>query len=458
MLITNLFSSLFKSSNFHRIVMSHIKPEYFFDKIDKTLFETLKEYHTKYNKQGTFNDIKLLISMDGSISENDTEALYERMKEIKNADIVSDEELLINSVEEWCKDRALDNAILYAVDAVQNNKSKGSIREEIEKALAVQFEVKIGHDYYQDALERMKWYYEDEDKIPVDIDVMNQAMGGGLVKKAMFIILSSTNVGKTSNLCHYASSLVRNGNNVLYISGEESSREILRKNDANLLDIGISSLNKTLDKNSFKSKFKDICNKTHGKFIVKEYPTGAANTQHIRNLLVELKNKKNFVPDVVVLDGLNNFASSKIPSSQAGTPIYVKNVAEEQRALASEFNYALFTNAQFNRNAKSKKTDADLEDVGECYAIVQACDWASSLIQTDELREQGKYLIKNLKTRFGSNKGKIYTIGIDFEKMRLFNLSEDQQEIPKHLQDQIAYNKQQKELKEENILNFDFNE
>jgi hypothetical protein len=54
-----------------------------------------------------------------------------------------------------------------------------------------------------------------------------------------------------------------------------------------------------------------------------------------------------------------------------------------------------------------------------------------------------------LKTRFGKNKGVIYTIGIDYDKMRLTNLAEKDQEIPMHIRDQLAYQKQLEELKEE---------
>jgi len=37
-----------------------------------------------------------------------------------------------------------------------------------------------------------------------------------------------------------------------------------------------------------------IANKTNGKLIIKEYPTGQANTSHFRALLNEIEAKKEF--------------------------------------------------------------------------------------------------------------------------------------------------------------------
>jgi archaellum biogenesis ATPase FlaH len=459
LLIDNIFAHCIKSTNFFRIVFPHIKPNYFQTNEDKLLFKKIKSYQERYNKIPTFADLKLYIDTDVEVSIEDTNLVKEKLNSLKKVELVSDEQMLIDQTEDWCRNRAIEISTYDFIESLENNKpDKAAKIEKIKEAMGIEFNVQLGHDYFNDAQKRMEYYLLEQDRIPLNIDVMNEALGGGLVKKTMSVILSSTNVGKTTNLAHYASGLVMDGYNVIYITGEESEEEILKKNDANILDIDIDSLSKKLDKNLFKTRFKNVCQKSHGRLKVKEFYTGTASAAHIRNLLIELKLKENFVPDVVVLDGLNNFASCKLPASQAGTAIYVKNVAEEQRALCGEFNYALLTNAQFNRGAKGKVDKADLEDVGEAYAISQTADWASSLIQTDELREQGKYLIKVLKTRISKAKGKIYTIGIDYVKMRLLNLSAEDQEIPLVLKDQLKAQAQMKNDVEQSIALFDFGE
>ena len=96
---------------------------------------------------------------------------------------------------------------------------------------------------------------------------------------------------------------------------EMSEERIAERIDANLLDIPIDQIDK-LSKQMFTEKVAGLKRKTNGRFIVKEYPTSSANSNHFRSLLNELKLKKDFTPDIVFIDYLNICASSrmKIPS------------------------------------------------------------------------------------------------------------------------------------------------
>lgn len=456
MLINNIFNSLIKSANFFSIVLSNCKPEYFGEKVHSKLFEIITEYNTKYNKQPKIADLKLLIEMNNNISEAETEDLNTFLDSLKNIEVISDESLLIKETEAYVQARALELAVLESIKIIENPKEQnGKIEEIIKEALAIEFEVKIGHDYFEDAKQRMLSYLEDEIKIPFDIDLINQAMGGGLVRKALFILLANTNVGKTVWLCHLASSLIRSGKNVLFVSAEMGYEEIGKRIDANILSIDISNLSNTLDKKVYKNKIKEAFSKTHGNLIIKEYAAGAANAKHIRNLLNEIKTKKGYLPDVLVLDHLTLFSSYRLPAAQTGTHTYVMCVSEEIRAVAKEFNIVILTAAQFNRGAKAKGQDAGNEDVGLGYGISQTSDWSGAIGQTPELKEQNKYILKVAKTRFGSNNESHYTIGIDYAHMRLLNLDESEQELPLHIKDKLKSIKNKKD-EESQLDDFDF--
>jgi len=444
------------SSEFFRVVLPHLKEEYFNDSIHINLFKKIKLYNETYNKQPKISDIKLLIETDNEISESLSDSIYKFLDSLKTTEEVTDEKLLIKETEKFCQSRALENAILESVEIIQNNKkSKGLIEDIIKEALSVEFEVKLGHDFFEDAVERLKRYLENEDKITLDIDLVNMAMGGGLAKKSIFIFMAQTNVGKTLWLCHCASSLLKSGKNILYVSGEMGFEEIGKRIDANVLDIDISTLSNTVDKKLFKSKFKDIASQAHGKLLIKEVSTGSTNAKHLTNLLNEIKNKKGYVPEILILDHLTLFTSYRLPASQTGTHLYVYCVAEEIRAVAKEFDIVILTAAQFNRTAKDKKTDVSNEDVGLGYGISQTSDWSGALIQTPELKEQNKYILKTIKTRFAGNNEKCYTIGVDYSKMKLLNLDDSQQEIPIHIKDMLK-EQQNKINKEESNIGFDF--
>lgn len=223
--------------------------------------------------------------------------------------------------------------------------------------------------------------------------------------------------------------------------------------DANLLDIPINSLNQTLDKKLFKSKIKTLLSQSHGELLVKYCPAGSVNAIHIKNIINEIKLKKNFIPDFIIVDHLTLFASSRLPSNQSGTHLYVRATVEEIRSIGIEFNCGIVSAAQFGRAAKAKKNDVTNEDVALGYAISETSDWSSGIIQTPELKDQNKFLLKVMKSRFGSNTEKIYSIGIDYEHMRLSDVAGDCEDIPLHIKDGI---KSREILNETKTDMFDF--
>lgn len=457
MLHENIFLSLTSSSSFFRVVFPHLKEEYFSDSTHCDVFKKIKQYNDTYSKQPTISDIKLLVESDNSISESQTDCVYEFLANLKNVEVVTDEQLLIKKTEEFCQSRALENAILESVGIIQDKtKSKGSIEDLVKKALAVEFDVKIGNDFFKDAPSRYAAYIEHEECILSDIDVINLSAGGGFRKKALSCFLGGTNSGKSLILCHLACSFLSQGKNVLYLSAEMSESMIGRRLDSNLLDIPMNDINEDLDKKSYLSKIKDIFGRTKGKLIIKEYPTGSAHAGHIKNLLNEIKSKRGFVPDVILLDYLNIFASSRLGhASGANSYSQIKSVCEEIRGVAVEFDTAIITATQTNRSGQNLGSDLDMTSVSDSHGLAMTVDLLIGIISTPELFEQNKYCFKVLKSRFNDNINKVYTLGVERSKMRLLNLAEEEQEIPIHVRDQLRQ-QQQKQNQELNETGFDF--
>ena len=437
MLLTNLFYHLVNDSDFFRIVYPHLNDDYFIEKNHKVSFNKIKEYYEKYGKKPSINDIKLLIETDNSVTEKDSEDAYEFLANLKKIEKVDDIKLLIKQVESWCQSRALELAILEGVEIIQTGKTKGSIKDKIEKALAVEFDVKIGMDFFKDAPARYDKYIMEEEVIPTDIEMLNILLNGGFRKKAIHCFNGRVNIGKSAILCSLASCFLKQGRNVVYISGEMSEDMISKRIDANLLDIPVNNLNKNLDKKVYLSKIKEIFSKTQGKLIVKEYPTGSANSNHISNLLNEIKTKRGFTPEVLILDYLNIFGSSKLNANASlNSYQYVKSIAEEMRGIAVNFDLAFITATQINRS-NFNNNDLDMTSTSESIGLAATMDFMAGIIQPPELFEQRKYLFKNIKSRFDSNINQVVTVGIDYNKMRLTNLDDQQQEIPVYMKDKL---------------------
>ena len=206
-----------------------------------------------------------------------------------------------------------------------------------------------------------------------------------------------------------------------------SEEKIAQRIDANLLDVNIQDFSK-ISKKDFDSKVQRISARTHGKLIVKEYPPTTAHSGHFKALMSELKLKKSFIPDVVIIDYLNICASSRFKSNgQVNTYSLVKSIAEELRSLAVEFNIPLVTATQTNRGGASS-SDLSLTDTSESYGLPQTADLMFALISTEELEGLNQILIKQLKNRYGAlDPHRRFTVGIDRTKMRLYDVEQEAQ-------------------------------
>ena len=128
--------------------------------------------------------------------------------------------------------------------------------------------------------------------------------------KTLNIALAGTGVGKSLFMCHFASSVLLQGKNVLYITLEMAEEKIAERIDANLLNVNIQDI-VDLPKIMFGDKVTSLTKKTQGSLIIKEYPTASAHSGHFKALLNELALKKSFRPDIIFIDYLNICASSR---------------------------------------------------------------------------------------------------------------------------------------------------
>jgi replicative DNA helicase len=406
-----------------RKVLPFLSEEYFVDFSDKSVYNLVKTFIAKYNKPPTIEALE--ISLQNS---NLPEGAYKDAQDIlKNLTSFepSNQDWLVQETEKFCKDKAIYNAILKSIDILEEKDkkhSKDGIPSLLQEALGVCFDSSVGHDYFENASERYDFYHRVESRIPFDIDLLNKITQGGLPNKTLNIALAGTGVGKSLFMCHVAASTLAQGKNVLYITLEMAEERIAERIDANLLNVEIDQL-KNLPKNMFESRMDKISGKTHGKLIIKEYPTASAHVSHFKALLNELSLKRSFKPDIIFIDYLNICASSRFkPGGSVNSYTYVKAIAEELRGLAVEFNLPIVSATQTTRSGFSN-TDVELTDTSESFGLPATADFMFALISTEELEQLNQLMVKQLKNRYNDPTfHKRFMVGIDRTKMRLYDL------------------------------------
>lgn len=424
---SKILKHLLLDEDFTRKTLPFLKSEYFHDAADKTLFNQINEYVTKYNTLPTYEALAIEIN-----NRNLTESLHketvQKLDEITENKETSDTKWLIDAAEEFCKDKAVYNAIMQSIQILDaSNKGtldKGSIPTLLADALSVAFDNHIGHDFLDDADPRYEFYHKVEQRIPFDLDYLNRITKGGLPEKTLNIILAGTGVGKSLFMCHCAAANLTLGKNVLYITLEMAEERIAERIDANLLNIDLDKL-VTLPKESYMRKIDRLRSKTTGKLIIKEYPTATANVSHFKHLLNELKLKRQFIPDIIYIDYLNICSSARIKQgANVNSYTYVKAIAEELRGLAVEMKLPVISATQTTRGGYDN-SDVDLTDTSESFGLPATADLMFALISTEELADLNQIMVKQLKNRYSDpTTNKRFVIGVDRAKMKLYDVEQ----------------------------------
>ena len=426
-----ILRNLLTDEEYMRKVLPFIKPDYF-QGIYKVLFREAGKFVGKYNKLPTAESFKIELDQSEKLNDEQYNMAMDIVPQLFTSEKV-DDKWLLDTTEKWCQDRAIYNAIMESItiiDGKHEQLTKGALPDLLSKALGVGFDLKVGHDYVENAGERYEFYHTQEDRLPFDLEYFNTITKGGVPRKTLNIALAGTGVGKSLFMCHVASSALVQGFNVLYITMEMAEERIAERIDANLLNVPIDQLDK-MSKDMFTTKVQDISRKTTGKLIIKEYPTGSAHAGHFRALLNELKLKRQFEPDLIFIDYLNICASSRMKGmgGAINSYSYIKAIAEELRGLAVEFDLPIFSATQTTRSGYSN-SDIGLEDTSESFGLPATADLMFALITTEELEHQGQFMVKQLKNRYNDpTQFKRFVVGVDRSKMRLFDVEETEQTL-----------------------------
>jgi replicative DNA helicase len=425
---TQILSNLVNNEEYVRKTIPFLKPDYFTETDDRIVYEKISQYVEKYNNPPSKSALLIALQDDRKISED----IYVQCETLINSlnATDTDQSWLIDETEKFCKDKAVFNAIMDAIqiiDGTDKERSKDSLPSLLSDALSVGFDNNVGHDYIEDADARFDFYNRVEEKIPFDLEFFNKITQGGLSNKSLNIALAGTGVGKSLFMCHMAAAAIEQGKNVLYITLEMSEEKIAERIDANLMNVPIQELS-NLPKKMFDDRVNKIKSKIDGKLIIKEYPTASAHAGHFKALTQELKLKRSFSPDIIFIDYLNICSSSRFRTgSNANSYTIIKSIAEELRGLAVEQDLPIVSATQTTRGGYDN-SDVSLTDTSESFGLPATADLMFALISTEELEAQQQIMVKQLKNRYNDiNVNKRFMVGVDRSKMRLFDLTDEVQ-------------------------------
>lgn len=339
--------NLIGNEKYSRKVIPFLKKEYFTDRAQKLVFELIDEYYLKYSSNPS-KDILLIDIQKKEVSQDTFDSAIKILHEFKIDNL--DENWLIDSTEDFCKKKAIHNAILTSIDLYDKQNNLESIPTILSDAIATSFDNSIGNDFIEDYTSRFEKYHENLNRIKFDLKYLNEITDGGIPSKTLTVLMAGPGVGKSLAMGHMAAYNLMCGYNVLYITLELAEEVLAQRIESNLMNIEMNQIRK-MDRETYTSRMEKIKSKSHGRLIIKEYPTASASALTFKHLIEELKIKKKFIPQIIYVDYLNICASARFRSNSGNVNSYsyVKAIAEELRGLAVQFDVPLITATQVNR-------------------------------------------------------------------------------------------------------------
>lgn len=146
---------------------------------------------------------------------------------------------------------------------------------------------------------------QDDSRSPSGIAELDRVLGGGIVAGSLVLIGGAPGIGKSTIVIQMADHLGRNGAKVLYVSGEESERQIKMRGER----LGLAADNL---------------------FILPE--------TNLQNIVAETEKLR---PEFVIVDSIQTIFSSKIESAP-GSVSQVREVASEFMMFAKQTGTPVF--------------------------------------------------------------------------------------------------------------------
>lgn len=397
-----ILENLIFNEEFNRSTIAFINEEYFQSSANRIVFNAIKEHTLKYSVPPTKPEIVLWLDKNcNGVSADLFDTAIDVVDDFTKSNKAESTAWLIDTTEEFCKNQALHNAVAEAAVILSGDdktRNRGAIPELITNALAVSFDQSIGLEY-SDA--ETKWERRRADnsaRVSFSTEAFNRATNGGMKQKTLSVVVAGTGVGKSIFMCDAAAFAYEHGEHVLYITLEMSEDEIGDRIDANLLGLDLDDV-KMLPKDDYCRRLKAKTDECKGSLFIKEYPTSAAGCLEFRALLNDLKIKKRFAPTFIVVDYLNICTSSRYKAGAVNSYTFIKAIAEELRGLAKEYNCAILSGTQLNKDG-IENDNVSLKEISESNGLSFTVDFMFALMRTPENDAVNQVLVKQLKNRF----------------------------------------------------------
>ena len=315
---------------------------------------------------------------------------------------------------------AVATSIIQYCKTPDSIKQQCSFSEVITDAEAYTFDDSIGFSYMDEPERIYQEIIKNEKVVGTGLKALDDLLKGGLHEKSLTLLLSPTNVGKTLWMCALAKNMLQAGYNVLYVTFEDSENKIGQRITQNLFDLSRDEL-KSMSLQDYQKCWDTYRKSIKSNLYIKEFPEMATNALNIHAFIKELKERKNFVPDVMFVDYIGCMIPNGRENPNMNSNTRLLTIASQVRSISMVETFPIVSGAQVNRGGYDS-ANIGLNDAADSFGQTMKADAILAITQSKELLDNGYYDVEIAKTRFGNNKGEHKTIRVSIDKQRIMDI------------------------------------
>ena len=342
------------------------------------------------------------------------------------------QQAFLDQIEEFCKNRALADAVLSATDLI----SKGNyaeVEKRVKGAILIGLNSNIGIQYFEDPRTRLMKIKNSNGQVSTSWKTVDQKLYGGVNRKEITIWCAGSGGGKSLTMQNQAVNMVRQGLNVVYISLELSEEMISMRLDSMVSGVASNEIFKRLDDVEIKVL---QAGKKAADLHVKQMPQGTT-TNDLRAYLKNYEIETGHKCDVLIVDYLDLMFPNNKKIDVSNLFVKDKFITEELRGLCVEKNMVGITASQLGRSSVNEM-EMDHSHIAGGISKIQTADNVIAILATPAMRERGQYQFQFLKTRSSSGVGSKVIMGFDQETLRIYDLEEGEAVPVKTAADMMA--------------------
>jgi len=334
------------------------------------------------------------------------------------------EDELIDNTETFIKERGFAVTLEDIVENIQDidiREDSTEILGKFEKICNASLNTELGMEYFNDIdgyIERMD---TEEAHISTGFSWLDKKLGGGYLAsgRALYVYSGATNSGKSIMLGNAAKTAVNLGKNAVVISLEMSEDIYATRISGQLSRIPIKELRE--EKESLKQYCEKHISENDNRLFIKEFPNNTIKVSAIKNYINDLKKRKNFKPDVIIIDYLNLLVAKNVTGQSYQD---VLDIAGDLRALSYFFKCPVISATQLGRDAFNQENPG-IETTSESIGTAQTADVQVSVFSSEDDRANGIINLGIQKNRYGENYG-TKALSIDWDTLHVEQFEGDE--------------------------------